>query len=90
MSGCEKPGRTESNFVCGLVDLSGDATQIALDSDYAAGDLPSPDHDEFETYLIELPQLVAEVELEIKMRRGIIAAKRRGRLPSSLSAKDSQ
>jgi hypothetical protein len=52
--------------------------QKALVARYVAGDLSRSERVEFETWLIASPELAAEVEMERKLRRGMLSAARRG------------
>jgi hypothetical protein len=52
--------------------------QKALVSRYVAGDLSRSERIEFETWLVASPELADEVELERKLRRGMLSAARRG------------
>jgi len=52
--------------------------QKALVSRYVAGDLSRSERVEFETWLVASPELADEVELERKLRRGMLSAARRG------------
>ncbi len=52
--------------------------QTRLVSRYVAGDLSRSERAEFEAWLVASPELAAEVEMERRLRRGIVSAARRG------------
>jgi hypothetical protein len=52
--------------------------QTRLVSRYVAGDLSRSERAEFETWLVASPELAAEVEMERRLRRGMLSAARRG------------
>jgi hypothetical protein len=52
--------------------------QTRLVSRYVAGDLSRSERGEFEAWLVASPELAAEVEMERRLRRGILSAARRG------------
>jgi ferric-dicitrate binding protein FerR (iron transport regulator) len=52
--------------------------QTRLVSRYVAGDLSRSERADFEAWLVASPELAAEVELERRLRRGIMSAARRG------------
>lgn len=52
--------------------------QTRLVSRYVAGDLSRSERAEFEAWLIASPELAAEVEMERRLRRGIVSAAKRG------------
>jgi hypothetical protein len=52
--------------------------QTRLVSRYVAGDLSRSERAEFEAWLIASPELASEVEMERRLRRGIVSAAKRG------------
>jgi hypothetical protein len=60
--------------------------QTLLVSRYVAGDLSRSERAEFEAWLIASPELAAEVEMERRLRRGVVSAAKRGWIRRSASA----
>ena len=52
--------------------------QTRLVSRYVAGDLSRSERAEFEAWLVASPELAAEVDMERRLRRGILSAAKRG------------
>jgi hypothetical protein len=52
--------------------------QTRLVSRYVAGDLSRSERAEFEAWLVASPELAAEVDMERRLRRGIVSAAKRG------------
>src|SRR5262245_11553383 len=60
--------------------------QTRLVSRYVAGDLSRSERADFEAWLVASPELAAEVEMERRLRRGIMSAARRGWLARQAGA----
>lgn len=60
------------------LDRSSLDEQIRLTPRYVAGDLSRSERAEFEAWLVASPELAAEVEMERRLRRGLVSAARRG------------
>ena len=61
--------------------------QVRLVSRYVAGDLSRSERADFEAWLVASPELAAEVEMERRLRRGIMSAARRGWLKRNVESR---